>query len=73
MASIRISGSNTRGRVKPPGRVRVPSATLAVETGAFLAERLAARALTKVFALDVVAGVALAVVVVDRLLDRVPG
>lgn len=43
-----------------------------VELGALGAERLAARAGAQVLALDVVAGVALGVVVVDGLLDGVP-
>lgn len=53
---------------EPAGREFPASA----EVLALLAERLAARAGATVLALDVVAGVAVGVVMMDTLLDRVP-
>ncbi len=42
---------------------------LLTETSAFLAKRLAASALSQIFALDVVAGIAIGIVMMNRLLD----
>jgi hypothetical protein len=43
-----------------------------VELVAFVAERLTARSLPEIFALDIVAGIAVRIVVMNRLLDRMP-
>jgi hypothetical protein len=45
---------------------------LSVEVGALFAERLASVSLLPIFGLDVVARVALSVVVVNTCLDRMP-
>ena len=45
---------------------------MSIQLPTFFAERFVSGALPKVFGLDVIAGVALRVVMVDTLLDRVP-
>lgn len=47
-------------------------ATSSSEIGALFAERFAAGPLPQVFTLDVIASVAIGVVVMNRLLDRMP-
>lgn len=42
---------------------------LLAETSAFLAKRLAASAFSQIFTLDVVAGIAIGIVMMNRLLD----
>lgn len=44
-----------------------------IEVSAFLAERLSTGARAQILTLDVVAGIALCVVVMNRLLDGMPG
>ena len=46
--------------------------SLMIKASTLFAERPSARPLAKIFPLDVVAGVALSVVVVNRLLDGMP-
>ena len=48
------------------------SLTLLIELGALIAERLAAGSFADVLALDIVTRIAVGIIVVHRLLNRVP-
>jgi hypothetical protein len=61
-----------RAGVKTPAQSFVLNANVLAKTRTFLTERLAARTFALVFALDIVASVAVGIVVMDTLFCRVP-